>query len=56
MKKITKLEDYKCDGKTSARQDFINIQSSLTNMKERDKHSYRICKIKVRQAYTVKDR
>lgn len=54
----TMLKGYKCDGKTSARQDFVNIQRYLTNRKEkeRDKPSYGSHKIKGQQTFATGDR
>lgn len=57
----TILKGYQCDGQTSARQDFFNIQKYLTNRKarkekERDKHSYGSHKIKGQQTVPVSDR
>ena len=56
----TILNGYQCDGKTSARQDFFNIQKYLTNRKarkkERDKHSYGSHKIEGQQTFPVRDR
>ena len=52
------LKGYKCDGKTSTRQDFFNIQRYLTNRKEkeRDKHSYGSHEAKGRQTFARRDR
>ena len=58
QKPQTMLKGYKCDGKTSARQDFFNIQRYLTNRKEKekDKHSYGSHRIKGQQTFAVRDR